>query len=892
MELLKALMTLSFVVQNKKFFSMKIYLSIIFLLIINTSYSQVIDHFDDGEFSVLPKWSGDSSDFNVNLIGQLQLNALNAGNSFLSVPANLNSLDSSEWRFFIKLGFSPSSFNNSRIYLSSDQYDLQQPLNGYFLQFGESLSNDAIELFRQNGTTITSICRAQDGFIANSFSAGVKVERNSSGKWIVSVDYTGGENYNTEAIGVDSTFNTAAFIGVNCIYSSGNVSRFYFDDFYSGPSLKDTIKPNVVNINVESSTIISVTFSEKMEPLSMININNFRVDNGIGQPFNIFPDSSNHLKYYFEFSTTLHPNVNYVLTFSGLKDLNQNLLNDTSANFVYTPFAKAKLNDIVFSEIYFEPSSLSPLPKAEFVELYNRKDSSVLILGWKISDGGSGGSIPAFRLEPQSYLVLYSANDSLEFLSIPNALAVESFPTLNNDVGDRLVLTDESGQLINELKFNDEYYDDNKKNDGGWTIEKINQNFICKNKENWRASSSISHGTPGHSNSVNGDFEDVSSPFVSNIFLIDSNSLIAVFNEAISEGLDDVNNFKITNNNGLIPLPVSAVPLGEDSVELKFSNPFSKGIYILQISSLIKDCPGNSINTYHTIKFGFPEKVESKDIIINELLFNSNEGGTDFLELFNASSKIIDLKDWIISETDYNDSLDILENAKLFPSHKYIFPGDYLVLTENEKKVKNFYFCKDEHAFLNVLPMPDFNSDNGRVIISDEFGKEIDAFVYSDEMHFALLSDHQGVSLERLSVKEFYDNDSNWHSAAATVGFATPGYENSQRLDHFIRGGEVSVEIEIFSPDNDGYNDVLPIHYKFPQTGTVLSLNVYDSNGLPVKQLLAGQTIGHEGTLIWDGLNDDKFMSASGIYILLARSFDLEGNENVIKKTCFLTRRF
>ena len=262
------------------------------------------------------------------------------------------------------------------------------------------------------------------------------------------------------------------------------------------------------------------------------------------------------------------------------------------------------------------------------------------------------------------------------------------------------------------------------------------------------------------------------------------------------------------------------------------------------------------------------------------------------MELYNASSKIIDLMDWIISETDFNDSSDIKESAKIFPSHKYIFPGDYLVLTEDEKKVKSFYFCKDEHAFLNVLSMPDFNSDKGRAIISDENGKEIDAFIYSDEMHFALLSDTKGVSLERLSVKEVNDKSSNWHSAAATVGFATPGYGNSQRLDHFISDGEVSIEIEIFSPDNDGYNDVLPIHYKFPLTGTVLSLNVYDFNGLPVRQLLSGKTISNEGTLFWDGLNENKFMSASGIYILLARSFDLEGNDKVIKRTCFLMRRF
>ena len=64
---------------------MKIYLFIIFLLIIDTTYSQIIDHFDDGEFSVSPAWSGDSSDFNVNLSGQLQLHLNRKSHYFLPV---------------------------------------------------------------------------------------------------------------------------------------------------------------------------------------------------------------------------------------------------------------------------------------------------------------------------------------------------------------------------------------------------------------------------------------------------------------------------------------------------------------------------------------------------------------------------------------------------------------------------------------------------------------------------------------------------------------------------------------------------------------------------------------------------------------------------------------
>ncbi len=49
----------------------------------------------------------------------------------------------------MKQSFSSSATNNGRVYLASDQSDLTKPLNGYYLQFGEANSNDAIELFRQ-----------------------------------------------------------------------------------------------------------------------------------------------------------------------------------------------------------------------------------------------------------------------------------------------------------------------------------------------------------------------------------------------------------------------------------------------------------------------------------------------------------------------------------------------------------------------------------------------------------------------------------------------------------------------------------------------------------------------------------------------------------------------
>lgn len=871
---------------------MKIYLTIIISLFLVQVYAQVEDHFEDGDFTVAPVWSGNNSEFYVNPAGQLQLNAVQAGFSYLSVPANLTSLDSIEWRFFIKLGFSPSTSNFSKVYLASDQYDLQQPLNGYFLRFGESLSNDAIELFRQNGTSITSVCRGLDGNIAGSFNVGVRVFRNSTGTWTLSTDYSGGENYLLEATGTDTVCNTAAYIGVGCEYTIGNINNFYFDNFYAGLYLRDTTPPSIIRTNVESNSVLSVLFSEPIEANSLGDFSNYNVDNAIGSPALIEQDSLNLLLYRLNFSSHFQEGLNYRFSVSGLKDIAMNTMLNQDFSFYYYPISFGKKNDIVFSEIYFEPASASPLPYSEFIELYNRSDSSIYLKNWIISDGSSDGVLSDFRLDAHQYAVLHDEDDSLLFVNDMHSIPVTGFPSLNNDSGDELKLLNASGELITNLSFNDKYYSDENKNDGGWSIERVDKNFICSNIKNWKSSVGIMHGTPGNENSVSGVFSDNEKPFVTNAFLSDSSTIQIIFSEPVSASALDVNNYRIDGDAGnfVRPVSISASP-EDDTVALHFSIAFSQGIYSLHVSDILTDCPGNQLDATQQIYLGFPGKAKSGDVIINEILFNPYEGGVDFLEIYNQSDKIIDLKNWTLVECDDQDFSLVREDCKISEGSRLLFPRNYLVLTEDKERIKKFYTCKDDYAFLIINFMPDYNSDKGRAIIYDDSGNLIDSMTFNEEMHFPLIVDPKGVSLEKINERQTINNF-NWHSTAATAGFATPGYRNSQSLVLVSVGGEVNVGEEVFSPDNDGYNDFLSIHYSYPQSGTVLSLNVYDFNGKHVRKLLEGATTDSEGFVTWDGLSDEFTISPSGIYILLANSFDLSGNNRTIKKAVFLTRKF
>src|ERR1043166_5051230 len=138
---------------------MKRVFTILFALFSSLRGAQVNDNFTDGDFTASPAWSGDAAEFIVNASQQLQLNNSVAGASYLSTPSPGSSVDNIQWNFYIKQSFAPSGSNYGRVYLVSDNANLEASLNGYYLQFGEAGSLDAVELFRQTGMTSTSVCR-------------------------------------------------------------------------------------------------------------------------------------------------------------------------------------------------------------------------------------------------------------------------------------------------------------------------------------------------------------------------------------------------------------------------------------------------------------------------------------------------------------------------------------------------------------------------------------------------------------------------------------------------------------------------------------------------------------------------------------------------------------
>jgi hypothetical protein len=152
-------------------------------------------------------------------------------------------------------------------------------------------------------------------------------------------------------------------------------------------------------------------------------------------------------------------------------------------------------------------------------------------------------------------------------------------------------------------------------------------------------------------------------------------------------------------------------------------------------------------------------------------------------------------------------------------------------------------------------------------------------------MHFQLLKDFEGVSLERSTFKLNTNEAGNFRSATAAAGFATPGYKNSQHNENHYDNEAFSLVSRTFSPDNDGFEDLLQVSYRMPAPGMVANVKIFNQSGILTRLLLKNSTLNAEGLFVWDGLDEFAAPADAGIYFISAEIFDINGNLKQFRKS-------
>ena len=280
------------------------------------------------------------------------------------------------------------------------------------------------------------------------------------------------------------------------------------------------------------------------------------------------------------------------------------------------------------------------------------------------------------------------------------------------------------------------------------------------------------------------------------------------------------------------------------------------------------------------------DNVAPGDILINEVLFNPYDDGEDFVELYNNTDYTIMLNNVRLATWDAD--LQKLKTMVALPDSVFMLPQDYVVLTIDADAIYRYYTAKHRDKVVVMKKMPAYSNQQGVVIVSLEDSTVIDRFDYTEELHYRWLTDVEGVSLERRSFEEPTNSAANWHSAAKQTGWATPTYKNSQAMDMIVSDNAFGIEPEVFSPDNDGYNDLLTITYSIHESDMLSNITIFDEQGRLVKALERNAWLGTNGSFVWDGSDENGNRCGIGNYVVYIEVYNTKGSLQTIKKVVTL----
>lgn len=632
----------------------------------------------------------------------------------------------------------------------------------------------------------------------------------------------------------------------------------------------DTQVPQVLAVNVVTTTTVEIVFNETMEAGS------FEVADVVVTPNNSINSgfwNAEVTVLTLTLQIPLETEVYYTFTISGLNDCSGNALVTVSRDFVQGVLPVA--GDIIINEILCDPNPSIGLPAAEYIELYNTTDRILELTSLRVNNGEF---LTQTLLFPDSFLIVTDDANVLEFISYPNVAYMAGFPGLT-DAGTRIALQTQDDEIIDEVTYAISWYRDNDKDDGGFSLELINPGDPCSDAGNWRASVDARGGTPGAQNSVLDTTPDSTPPSLLFAFPEPQESVTLVFDEPLANAPAANLIFTVDGE-----VQDNIAPVFSSNEVILYFGAMENGVVYSFTLSGIADCWGNTA-TEISGRFALPEDFSAGDVVINEVLSNAPDGGRDFVEIYNRSLRNISLNGWTIADgvSGIANTPDTISNRNLM-----LFPGDYLILTRNDGTLPLLYPQTRTNRIWDVPGLADFSSSEEVIFLFGPNIELIDQFNYDEDMQFPLLEETDGVSLERISFDRPTNDRTNWMSAAENIGFATPGFENSQAFDPALTADQFQVTPEIFSPDNDGFQDVVNFSYVLDAPGYVGNIRVYDSEGREQRYLMRNELLGREGSISWDGFTDDRQKCPIGIYVVFFEVFDTSGNTRTAKQTCVL----
>lgn len=544
---------------------------------------------------------------------------------------------------------------------------------------------------------------------------------------------------------------------------------------------------------------------------------------------------------------------------------------------------------LILTEVMFYPSS----GNNEFIEVYNLSSTeSIDLNNYKlkyytsspdlITDAGFGTLLP-----PNSYAVIfendYDITSGIYKSLVPGSALIVKISDNSFGSSGMANTTSRPVWLLNSANDTIDYYFYSANNTSTYSDEKIILNHDSL-ETNW-ANSLITNGTPGFTNSVTPisyDLEIESLTFlpkipveqndvtinikIKNKGLVTADSYsLNVYNDLNKDSIADYNenifagNYTSLNPGDSIVISLLLTALQANEYQIIAQVDFEKDQNItnnISIKKLIVNPPGNNYN----------------DIVINEIMYAPSSGEPEWIELYNKSSDIINLKNWKLS--DANTTITIAD-------HDIILNPDSFIVISNDSSIFNLY---NINSRIIVTHIPSLNNTGDAIVIKDVIETLIDSVYYLPNWGGNI----NGKSLERISITEASNDQANWETSKS-IFKATPGTYNSvTQKDYDLLLSDI-----LFYPNFPLIGDNLSVGVQIKNIGkkpAMFSLDLYkdtDLDSIPDKLIESITNLNLEygdSSQYLFNYSIENFQNKAGFYVKLIFNEDQDSTNNYFYK--------
>ena len=538
---------------------------------------------------------------------------------------------------------------------------------------------------------------------------------------------------------------------------------------------RDSIPPAVQKWQVKDSNALLISFDEAIQrPLGRPLKDFFSLTPSIPLQQVAFKNDTAITIYYQQGFTT---NLNYQLRVQGFPDCWGNQSAQAQPlSFTYVSPYGAEQRDIVFNEVLPDPTPSQGLPNFEYTELYNRTNQPISLRGWQYGDDSREVMLPDSVIPAKATLLLVPAEADTAFPDSLRRLPLTDWPTLNNG-GDQLILKGPADKPIDSLPYDETWYANPVKADGGWALAQVNPAHPCGGRDNWRGSTDSSGGTPGRKNAVLNPTPDTTAPMVTEITVKDSLTLKVRFTEKVVTQSLEASNWQLSPAITVQAISPLSGGLTRNAVITLAAPMTNQQGYLLQYKGLL-DCWGHRRSSPGSMAFTYlkPVPAAMHDLLVTEIMPAPEPTvglpPYEYVELTNVSDKVLALQDLRM----------LVDSQSVRLPERLLKPDTSLVLTDPLGAAA----LLGPGQAIGVSGLPPLINAGGRITLRNQQGELVHTVAYRDDWYNGSFKEEGGWSLEMVDFKNPCVGDGNWRPSRSDKG-GTPGQPNS------VKGGDTDI---------------------------------------------------------------------------------------------------